>query len=150
MSTATTTSAAVTGAGAATTTVLSATGGDPTDEASAIAKAAQGISTTSAQALGHVGEAIAGIVKNTRRIPSLTNTAKYRIPDQWLGATKLISEVKNVGRLSLTSQIDDYVAYAQQEGYAFELWVRETTKITKPLQELIDDGQIILRYLEAK
>jgi len=150
MSAAAATSTAVTGASAATTTVLSATGRDPTDEASAIAKAAQGFSTASAQTLGRAGETIAGIVKNTKSIPSLTRTANYRIPDQWLKATKLISEVKNVDRLSLTNQIKDFVAYAQLEGYTFELWVRETTKITKPLQELIDDGQIILRYLEAK
>lgn len=63
---------------------------------------------------------------------------------------RLISEVKNVNRLSLTNQIKDYVAIAQSNRYTFELWVRETTKFSQPFQKLIDDGEIILRYLEVK
>jgi hypothetical protein len=153
MSTAAATTAAVTGAGAATTatiTVMNATGGDPTDEIRAATQAAQGASPALARTLGQAGETISGILKNTQRIDSLTGTAQYRIPDQLLRTQRLISEVKNVAQLSLTNQIKDYSAFAQQEVYTFELWVRETTKLSQPLQKLIDNGQIILRHLEPK
>jgi hypothetical protein len=102
------------------------------------------------RALGQAGETAAGIIKNTDRIPSLTGTANYRIPDQLLRSQQLISEVKNVSHLSFTSQIKDYMAFAQQEGYTFELWVRGSTTFSKPLQEVIDRGQVLLKYLEPK
>lgn len=99
---------------------------------------------------GRTGEALANIVKNTTHIDSLTHTAAYRIPDQLSKSERLISEVKNVNRLPLTSQIKDYVAFAQSNRWTFELWVRETTKFSKPLQKLIDEGEIILKYLEVR
>lgn len=105
---------------------------------------------TAIREAGRSGEALAKIVKNTTHIDSLTHTATYRIPDQLSKSTRLISEVKNVNRLSLTNQIKDYIAYAQLNHYSFEIWVRNTTKITKPLQKLIDDGEIVLKYLEMK
>ena len=97
--------------------------------------------------LGRAGEQLANIVKNTTHIDSLTHTAAYRIPDQLSKSKRLISEVKNVKRLSLTNQIKDFVAFAQSNRYTFELWVRETTKFSKPLQKLIDEGEIVLKYL---
>jgi hypothetical protein len=103
-----------------------------------------------ARTLGKAGETASGIIKNTKHIPSLSNTAAYRIPDQWLEDPKLISEVKNVTKLSLTNQLKDFVAFAQKEEYTFELWMRETTNISQPLQELIDNGQIIPKYLESQ
>lgn len=110
----------------------------------------QGTGPALARALGKIGEVASGVLKNTNRIDSLTNTARYRIPDQLLPSTKLISEVKNVNTLSLTNQLKDFVAYAQQSGYTFELWTRSTTKITQPLQNLINSRQIIQRILELK
>jgi RHS repeat-associated protein len=142
MSSAAATTAAVTGGGAATTattTVLNAT-----------RQGAQVASPALARTLGQAGETISGILKNTQRINSLTGTAQYHIPDQLLKSQRLISEVKNVAQLSLTNQIKDYSAFAQQEVYTFELWVRETTKLSQPLQKLIDNGQIILKHLEPK
>ena len=65
-------------------------------------------------------------------------------------APKRISEVKNVNTLSLTNQLKDFVAYAQQSGYTFKLWTRSTTKIAQPLQNLLNNGQIIQRILEFK
>jgi hypothetical protein len=153
ISTAAATTAAVTGAGAATTattTVLNATGGDPSDEISAITQVANESGPVLARTIGQAGEKMSGILPNIQRINSLTRTAQYRIPDQLLRSQKLISEVKNVAKLSLTNQIKDYVAFAQKEGYTFELWVRETTKISQPLQKTIKNGQIILRYLRPK
>ncbi len=96
---------------------------------------------------GKAGEIGAGIIKNTKHIPSLTNTAKYRIPDQLLFDEGLLSEVKNVAYLSLTNQIRDFLLYAQLKGMRFELWVRSNTTLSTPLQELIDAGEINLRKL---
>jgi hypothetical protein len=69
-------------------------------------------------------------------------TAAYRIPDE-LNATTL-GEVKNVGSLSYTSQLRDFAAYAQQNGLAFNLYVRGSTTFSGPLQQAIDSGQINL------
>lgn len=102
-----------------------------------------------ARRLGNVGESAANIIKNTERIPSLTGTANYRIPDVLDRAAGVIGEVKNVQNLSYTSQIRDFVSYGQQSGLRFELIVRPTTQITAPLQEAVSQGNIFLRFLPA-
>ena len=94
------------------------------------------------RAAGSAGERAAGIVKNTDHIPSLSDTAAYRIPDE-LNATTL-GEVKNVGSLSYTSQLQDFQAYAQQQGLAFNLYVRGSTTLSGPLQNAVDSGLINL------
>jgi len=74
------------------------------------------------RAAGNAGEASAGIVKNTQRIPSLSGNAAYRIPDE-LG-NGVLGEVKNVSSLSYSSQLRDFAGYAQQRGLQFNLYVR--------------------------
>lgn len=95
-----------------------------------------------ARTLGRQGEEAVGIVKNTKHIKSLTGTASYRVPDG-LTDTAII-EVKNVSKLSYTNQLRDYVAWAKHKGLRFELYVRESTQLSKPLQEAVDRGDIIL------
>ena len=92
------------------------------------------------RALGQEGEAAAGIVKNTQRIPSATGAAAYRIPDE-LG-NGLLGEVKNVKSLSYTKQLQDFSNYAQTSGLRFNLYVRRSTTFSEPLQQLIDSGAI--------
>lgn len=92
------------------------------------------------RAAGSAGERAAGIVKNTDHIPSLSDTAAYRIPDE-LNATTL-GEVKNVGSLSYTQQLQDFQAYAAQQGLTFNLYVRGSTTLSGPLQTAVDDGLI--------
>jgi Restriction endonuclease fold toxin 7 len=101
-----------------------------------------------ARKLGKAGEEAAGIVKNTERIASATKTAKYRIPDKLDHAARVIGEVKNVKSLSYTNQLKDFAAYAEKNKYAFELWVRPTTKLSGPLQKQVEAGKITLRLLE--
>lgn len=91
---------------------------------------------------GVAGEQAAGIIKNTQRIPSLSGTASYRIPDE-LTSTAL-GEVKNVANLSYTNQLRDFAAYAQQEGLGFNLYVRGSTTLSGPLQDAVSAGQINL------
>ncbi len=95
-----------------------------------------------ARKLGKEGEDLAGIRGPKVRIDSLTGTANYRVPDQ-LTDTFLL-EVKNEAELSLTSQLQDFDLYAQQEGLAFILLVRTNTKISQPLQDLVNTGKIVL------
>ncbi|MFZ5968239.1 MAG: putative toxin [Bacillota bacterium] len=103
--------------------------------------------TEYARRVGRAGEQAAGIIKNTTRIKSITGSAKYRIPDGLDDANKLIQEVKNVKYQGLTNQIKDFSAYAKREGYTFELFVRPDTKISSPLQKLIDTGEIIIKHI---
>lgn len=100
-----------------------------------------------AVALGKIGEKTSGLIKNTERITSLTKTAKYRIPDGLNNAKKVLSEVKNVKYQSYTNQIQDFMMYSRQRGFAFELWTRSDTAFSNTIQELIDNGDIIHRIL---
>jgi hypothetical protein len=102
-------------------------------------------STATARQLGQQGEAVSGVVKNTERIPSLTGTAKYRTPDGLNTTTRTIDEVKNVGYQARTNQIRDNIAFAQQNGFTFNLHVRTTTRLSGPLQREIVAGTINLR-----
>jgi hypothetical protein len=100
---------------------------------------------TRAQRLGREGLKGAGIEQNTMQIDSFTHTANFRVPD---GLTdSLISEVKNVGKLGFTNQINDYLLYAQSKNLIFELWTRQGTEIAPTLQELFDNGSIIHKLL---
>jgi Restriction endonuclease fold toxin 7 len=84
---------------------------------------------------------------NTARVPSATGTANYRIPDILDPEARIIGEVKNVSRLSLTAQLRDFIAYAHEHGYDFELYIRRTTQLSGPLKQAVASGQITLRYL---
>jgi plasmid maintenance system antidote protein VapI len=117
--------------------------------AAATSSAAAGNKGTAlARQLGQAGEDAAQIVKNTERIPSLTDTAAYRIPDVLDHSAQMIGEVKNVGKLSLTSQLKDFSLYAQQRGYQFQLFVSPTTVLSGPLQGEVANGNIILNFLK--
>ena len=86
---------------------------------------------------GKAGEVASGITKNTMHIPSLTNTAAYRIPD---GLTEtVLSEVKNYsGTLSYTNQLRDFALYSQSKGLEMHLYTN--TRLTGPLQRAVDSG----------
>jgi hypothetical protein len=96
---------------------------------------------------GRLGERIAKVRLEKRRIPSLTQTARFRIPDI-LTPTELI-EIKNVARLRLTHQLIDFARFAQVEGLTFVLVTRFDTKMTPQLRALIDQGQIEHRHLSG-
>ena len=119
-------------------------------EVQAVGEAIQQDFMAPVRTLGQRGEELSGIVKNTTRIDSITKTANYRIPDQLLPEAELLSEVKNVSYQSFTNQLKDFLLYAEKEGYTFQLFVRETTKLSKPLQDLIEEGRIIIEYLPSE
>jgi hypothetical protein len=98
------------------------------------------------RAAGEAGLELAGVVQNTERIPSLTGTAAFRVPDILDRVNKIIGEVKNYsGTVSLTEQIRDDVAFARANpGYTVELHVSQHTELTAPLRLLVNDGAIKL------
>jgi hypothetical protein len=90
-----------------------------------------------------MGEDAAGIVAKKTRIPSLTGTASYRLPDE---LTDLhLREVKNIQYLRKTNQVDDFLRYAQSKNLDFVVEVRQSTNITKELLQLEKVGAIIIK-----
>jgi hypothetical protein len=75
-------------------------------------------------------------LKNTIRIPSLNNTANYRIPDLLDAVQKLIGDTRNVRYLSMTPQLQDYASYAQMMGYQFQLTVSANTVISSTVNSI--------------
>jgi RHS repeat-associated protein len=124
---------------AATVTIAAVTGG-----AGGAARAGTVVAKDAAQtmagvrAAGQSGEDLAGIVKNTTRIPSATGKAAYRIPDEL--NSSVLGEVKNVKSLGWTSQISDMYAYATARGLEFVLYVRSSTVFRGQLAELYRYG----------
>lgn len=98
---------------------------------------------------GRISETLAGIVKNTKHIDSFSGKARYRIPDVLDKDARIIREVKNNGgKLGYSSQLQDYVLFAKNGSFTFELIVRESTKFTKALQKEINEGLItVIRSL---
>ena len=94
---------------------------------------------------GQAGLRAARVTQNTNRIPSVTNTAAYRVPDGLNKAKRVMDEVKNSGAVSYTNQLRDYASWAAGKGYTFNLWVRMRAALSGPLQEAVDMGAIILR-----
>lgn len=87
----------------------------------------KGLSGTSlARHLGRAGEDAVGITgpKTAIEIPG---SGQIRIPDALTDAT--LTEVKNVGSLSYTTQLLDFTTYSQANGLNFELWVRPSTQL---------------------
>ena len=65
---------------------------------------------------------------------------QVRFPDALNDTT--LSEVKNVARLSYTSQLRSYVTYSQRNGLQFDLYVRSSTRLSAPLLGLQSQGVI--------
>ncbi len=70
---------------------------------------------------------------------------RRRIPD---GVTdEVLTEVKNVKKLSFTHQLRDYLDISQKYGLSFDLFVRQDTKLSEPLKEMLRNEMIQLRYI---
>jgi hypothetical protein len=70
-----------------------------------------------------------------------------RFPDEFDMDLKILTEVKNVQSLSYTQQLRDYAAFTRQNGGTFNLYVRPSTSYSGPLQQTIDNEEIILHYI---
>jgi hypothetical protein len=77
------------------------------------------------------------------RIPSLTGTARYRIPDALTDAS-LIEIKGGISELRLTDQIKDFSLYAQKEQLQFILIVRQGTKIADDLLKFAQQHKVVI------
>ena len=109
---------------------------------SGVAVGRNAVKTANSRALGVAGERAVGVGAKTR-IPSLTGTANYRIPDQL--TSKTLVEVKNTSHLNLTRQLTDFHLYSQQTGRQFILYTRHNTTFSGPMQNMINSGNIIVK-----
>jgi hypothetical protein len=59
-----------------------------------------------------------------------------------------MGEVKNVVYQPLTNQLRDFMAYAMQQGLPADLIVRQSTRLSAPLQQAAHAGLVnVLRLL---
>ncbi|MBW7877596.1 MAG: hypothetical protein H3C47_16590, partial [Candidatus Cloacimonetes bacterium] len=72
----------------------------------------------------------------------ITINGRDRIPDGISLEKKVVSEVKNVRKLSLTRQLRDYLDHAEAKGMEFHLYVRTNTKLSPSLLKLKEEGKI--------
>lgn len=92
--------------------------------------------------IGQAGEKMSGIVKNKE---SYYVNGRWRIPD---GITKkYVQEVKNVKRLSYTSQLKDSIQLASDMGKKLQLFVRPNTYLSAPLKQAIKQYGVKVTYL---
>ena len=94
--------------------------------------------------IGRLGERVAHARERKRRIPSLSGTARFRIPDI-LTDDELI-EVKNVSRLLLSPQLADFLSLAEASEIKFVLVTRFDTVLAPELVELVAAGRIEHRH----
>ncbi len=100
--------------------------------------------------LGRIGERALGIFNEAKeKIDSLTGTAKFRVPDLLDKAGRQLIDSKNVARLSMSDQLRDYLAFAQQKGYQVIIQIRpgDETHLSKTLKAFVDSGLIRVTYL---
>lgn len=90
--------------------------------------------------IGAEGEAAVRAEFNIGSKKMINVDGHIRFPDGINDTT--ISEVKNVARLSYTSQLKSYVSYSQQNGLQFDLYVRSTTRLSSSLLGLRTQGVI--------
>ncbi|MGW0252663.1 putative toxin [Nocardia goodfellowii] len=100
------------------------------------------------QRKGKRGEERAGIDSSAPKTPISIN-GRTRIPDKLDPIAGTLTEVKNVNSLSKTKQIQDFLDYAnsQTPPLKMELIVDTRTKLTGPLQDLVNSGQITLKRM---
>jgi len=95
--------------------------------------------------LGRLGEKFAKVNAEKARIPSLTNTAKYRVPDV-LSGTHLV-EVKNVRYQAVTSQLRDFLAFCRQTNRRLVLCLRDDARLSSKAHDLVLRGEMEVRPL---
>lgn len=70
------------------------------------------------------------------------------IPDFIDEATGMVGEIKDVANLSFDTQIRAQVAYAKKHGLDYALYINKNTVLSKSLQDQVDAGDIIIKYIE--
>jgi RHS repeat-associated protein len=101
----------------------------------------------------HLGEAGEAAVRAAVDIGDKTrflvpgNGKAFRVADGFNSKTRVLTEVKNVKRLSLTAQLRDFIAIAKANNAKFVLYVRTDTKLAGTVLAAEDAGDIVIRYI---
>ena len=91
------------------------------------------------------GEARVRAVHNIGPRKMIEIHGRKRVPD---GVTDtVLTEVKNVKKLSFTSQLRDYLDISREQGLRFDLFVRRDTKLSEPLLQAIEQRIINRRFI---
>jgi RHS repeat-associated protein len=98
--------------------------------------------------LGQEGEVAVRTMVDIGPKTAITIGDRIRITDGLLPT--VLTEVKNVKSMSLTQQLRDLFAYAQQNGLRFDLYTRSNTKLTNPLKDAIKNGSITLGTIPGR
>jgi Restriction endonuclease fold toxin 7 len=104
----------------------------------------------SPQQLGRAGELASGVVTGIKERFLIPGTNRVRIPDATNQLGGYIAEVKNVRYQGLTQQLKDSLQIARDRGLQFRLYVRESTQLSKPLQQAVDNGSVQLNRMSDK
>jgi RHS repeat-associated protein len=101
----------------------------------------------SSPALGKAGEQAFGLPSSGKtRIPSVTGTKHYRLPDY--DGKRVVADIKNVERLELDDQLIDFYDYAASSNKTFVLITRQDTIIGPGLQNMQRVGLVrIFKWL---
>ncbi len=91
-----------------------------------------------------------GLPNNTKHIDILNGKTSFRVPDFLDEVAKTIGEAKGGKYVHLSTQIKEYLSFAKDKTrqYTFTLYVKMDTKLSEPLQKLIDTGEIILKRIK--
>jgi len=109
----------------------------------AVYQGTKNVNPVISQTRGKVGEVISDMDKTKQRIWTGTTKSGYRYPDKLTRTT--LEDSKNVSYLSDTRQLRDYHGYAQYTNRDFIIHVRPNTRLSRPLQQKVQQGNIQLR-----
>ena len=101
--------------------------------------------TLSIRTVGELGEAAVRAAHDIGPKELVKMFGRNRFPDGILPG--VLSEVKNVAKLSYTRQLRDYAAYAAATEIEFHLYVRPATELAGTLIKAIENNSIILRII---
>jgi RHS repeat-associated protein len=85
---------------------------------------------------------LGGLRKNTQRISEVCERVKYRVPD-FMTYNRLY-EVKYVRRLNYSSQMDDYLKYARNNGMQVTYFVKKGAPLSKRVARAFDEYNVQL------
>ncbi|KKL57007.1 hypothetical protein LCGC14_2239730 [marine sediment metagenome] len=100
-----------------------------------------------AQALGKAGEKIVAENYNIGTRTTFEIDGRTRISDGYIKGESL-TEVKNVKEQGLTLQIKDNIQYAKDKGIKFNLYIRESAYLSKPLLKAVNTGDIKIIFVD--
>lgn len=103
-----------------------------------------------ANQVGQVGEAAVRSAVDIGPATAFFVNGRTRIADGLNAVLGTITEVKNVAYQHLSTQIKDSIAHAQAAGLQFQLFVRESTTLSSPLQDQVRAGLVRIGWIPPK